>query len=161
MLKKIKGIEIAGISCCVPNKIVFNKDNKHHNNTTRIIKAIGIETRPIADEKTCTSDLVIKSAKNILKKLKWKNQDIDILTTEDISKRSTIFETHDSELSFHEKVKENLIYNNDLYFEYLGLKFVSFRQLYLMKSNRSTSKDKDDINMMKAFIDGNKFSMFF
>jgi 3-oxoacyl-[acyl-carrier-protein] synthase-3 len=79
VLKKIKGIEIAGISCCIPNKIVFNKDIKQHNNITRVIKAIGIETRPIADEKTCTSDLVIKSAKNILRKLKWKNQDIDIL----------------------------------------------------------------------------------
>jgi hypothetical protein len=89
------------------------------------------------------------------------SQDIDILTTEDISKSTTIFEKHDSELSFHEKVKEQLIYDNDLYFQYLGLKFVSFRQLYLMKSNRSTSKDIIDINMMKALINGNKFSMFF
>lgn len=79
MLKKIKGIEIAGISCCIPKKIVYNKDNKYHKNISRIIKAIGIETRSIADQKTCTSDLVVKSAKHILKNLKWKNQDIEVL----------------------------------------------------------------------------------
>lgn len=79
MLKEIKGIEIAGISCCIPNKTVMNKDYNHQKNVLRIIKAIGIETRPISDEKTCTSDLVVKSAENIIKNLKWKNQDIDVL----------------------------------------------------------------------------------
>ena len=79
MLKEIKGIEIAGISCCVPKHFFFNNDNKYHKNISRITKAIGIESRPVADEKTCTSDLVLKSANYILKKLKWKNYDIDIL----------------------------------------------------------------------------------
>ena len=79
MLIDIKGIEIVGISCCVPKNIVFNKDNKNHTNVSRVIKAIGIETRPVAEKKTCTSDLVIKSAKHILKKLSWKNNDIDVL----------------------------------------------------------------------------------
>ena len=63
MLKKINGIEIAGISCCVPKNIVFNKDIKNHKNVSRVIKAIGIESRPVAETKTCTSDLVFKSAK--------------------------------------------------------------------------------------------------
>ncbi len=79
MLKEIKGIEIAGISCCVPKHFFFNNDNKYHKNISRITKAIGIESRPVADEKTCTSDLVLKSANYILKKLKWKNYDIDVL----------------------------------------------------------------------------------
>lgn len=79
MLKKIKGIEIIGISCCVPKKVFFNKSNKNQKNISRVIKAIGIETRSIADEKTCTSDLVLKSAKHILKKLKWNKDEVDIL----------------------------------------------------------------------------------
>jgi 3-oxoacyl-[acyl-carrier-protein] synthase III len=79
VLKEIKGIEIAGISCCVPKHFFFNNDNKYHKNISRITKAIGIESRPVADEKTCTSDLVLKSANYILKKLKWKNHDIDVL----------------------------------------------------------------------------------
>ena len=79
MLKKINGIEIAGISCCVPKNRVFNKDIKNHKNVSRVINAIGIETRPVADTKTCTSDLVLKSANHIINKLKWKKKDIDIL----------------------------------------------------------------------------------
>lgn len=79
MLKEIKGIEIAGISGCIPKTLSYNRNNKFHKNISRVIKAIGIESRPLADEKTCTSDLVLKSANYILKKLKWKNQDIDIL----------------------------------------------------------------------------------
>ena len=79
MLKKIKGIEIAGISCCVPRNTAFNKDNKNHKNLSRVINVIGIEARPVADSKTCTSDLVLKSAKHILQKLKWKNHEIDVL----------------------------------------------------------------------------------
>ena len=79
MLKEIKNIEIAGIACCVPQNKIFNKNNKYHKNILRTIKAIGIKTRNVADKKTCTSDLVVEAAKNIIKKLKWKNHDIDVL----------------------------------------------------------------------------------
>lgn len=79
MLKHFKGIEIAGISCCVPKKKILNRSIKSHKNILRIIKAIGIEERPIADENICTSDLVLKSAKHIIKKLNWKLNEIDIL----------------------------------------------------------------------------------
>ena len=79
MIKKIRGIEIAGISCCVPKEKVFNKSISTHKNINRAIKAIGIKSRHVAKKKICTSDLVIKSAKHILKKLKWKKEDVDIL----------------------------------------------------------------------------------
>ena len=77
MIKIIHGIQIEGISCCVPSKRIVNKDiNK---NRSRVIKAIGIESRPVATEKICTSDLVFKSAKHILKKLNWNKDDVDVL----------------------------------------------------------------------------------
>jgi len=87
MLKKINGIEISGISCCVPKHKIFNKDIKNSKKISknkdiakkRIIKAIGIDSRPVADADTCTSDLVLKSANHILKKLNWKRQEIDVL----------------------------------------------------------------------------------
>ena len=87
MLKKIQGIEIAGISCCVPKNRILNIDVKTHGNHSKIknlakkkiINTIGIESRPISDQNTCTSDLVLKSANYILKKLNWKKQDIDVL----------------------------------------------------------------------------------
>ena len=79
MIKEINGIQIEGISCCVPKKRIHNKFSRQNKKRSRAIKAIGIESRPVATEEICTSDLVIKSAKHILKKLKWKPNDIDIL----------------------------------------------------------------------------------
>jgi 3-oxoacyl-[acyl-carrier-protein] synthase-3 len=87
MLRKIKGIEISGITCCVPKSKVFNKDIIKHANLSkskdvakkRIIKAIGIESRHVANNDNYTSDLVIKSANHILKKLNWKRKEIDVL----------------------------------------------------------------------------------
>lgn len=79
MIKEINGIKIEGISCCVPKKTVLNKYSKENRYRARAIKAIGIERRPVANENISTSDLVLKSAKSILKKLKWKINDVDIL----------------------------------------------------------------------------------
>lgn len=79
MIKKIQGIEIAGISCCVPKKKISNKNIKNDKKISRVIKAIGIENRYVADSNTCTSDLVVKSANYILKKLNWNREDVDIL----------------------------------------------------------------------------------
>lgn len=79
MIKKFKGIEIAGISCCIPKKKIINKNILNYKNIKRIIKVIGIENRPIADPNTSTSDLVLKSANHIIKKLNWKLNDIEVL----------------------------------------------------------------------------------
>jgi len=79
MIRKIVGIKIAGISCCIPKKRIINRDVKNHKNISRIIKAIGIESRPVADENIFTSDLVLKSAEHIIRKLQWKKEEIDIL----------------------------------------------------------------------------------
>jgi 3-oxoacyl-[acyl-carrier-protein] synthase-3 len=79
MIRKIVGIKIAGISCCIPKKRIINRDVKNRKNISRIIKAIGIESRPVADENISTSDLVLKSAEHIIRKLQWKKEEIDIL----------------------------------------------------------------------------------
>ncbi len=79
MIKEINGIQIEGISCCIPRNKISNKSSNIDKKRLRAIKAIGIDSRPVATEKVCTSDLVLKSAQYILKKLKWKKNDIDIL----------------------------------------------------------------------------------
>ena len=79
MIKIIRGIQLEGISCCVPKNRVINKSYIKDKKRLRAIKAIGIESRPVALENTCTSDLILKSANHILKKLNWKASDIDIL----------------------------------------------------------------------------------
>ena len=63
---------------CLKKKI-SNKNIKNYKKISRVIKAIGIENRYVADSNTCTSDLVVKSANYILKKLNWNREDVDIL----------------------------------------------------------------------------------
>ena len=43
MIKTIHGIQIEGISCCVPDTKLNNEDFKENKNRARAIKAIGIE----------------------------------------------------------------------------------------------------------------------
>jgi len=68
VIKAINGIQVEGISCCIPKKKLLNKDFKDNKKRLRAIKAIGIESRPVSSDEICTSDLVLKSAKHILKK---------------------------------------------------------------------------------------------
>jgi 3-oxoacyl-[acyl-carrier-protein] synthase-3 len=77
-LKTINGIEITGIACCVPPNKISNKKNVDKKRL-RTIKSVGIETRYIAEEKICTSDLVLKAANHVIQKLKWRRDDVDIL----------------------------------------------------------------------------------
>lgn len=77
-MKTINGIEITGIACCVPSNKISNKKNVDKKRL-RTIKSVGIETRYIAEEKICTSDLVLKAANHVIQKLKWRRDDVDIL----------------------------------------------------------------------------------
>ncbi len=64
---------------------------------------------------------------------------------------------HDEELKNHQESKQELIYNPKNYFYFDDLKFISFAQLYKMKSNRAEQKDKNDCKIMEALIDNDDF----
>lgn len=89
-------------------------------------------------------------------------RDIDYLSDKDIvaSKGAFDLESHDSQLVFHKVEKQDLIYNPKYYFEYLGVKFVSFKQTYQFKKNRNEIKDKNDCQMMVSLIEKNSFRFF-
>jgi hypothetical protein len=69
--------------------------------------------------------------------------DIDILSIENIY--SSPFDLHDEEISYHNKRKEDLIYDPENFFYFMGLKFLSLSQIRAMKKNRRTLKDLDDL----------------
>jgi 3-oxoacyl-[acyl-carrier-protein] synthase-3 len=77
----IKGLAIKGISCCVPKKIEYNTDLSVMNkdDIEKYIKATGVEQRRIISDNLCTSDLCLEAAKNLIKGLKWENEEIEIL----------------------------------------------------------------------------------
>ncbi len=87
------------------------------------------------------------------------SSDIDYLINNNnndmIISDNTLYDIHDSELIYHKENKNNLIYNPKYYINYRGFKFISFAQLYLMKSERNEQKDLNDCNTMNAFMENN------
>ncbi|RLA84000.1 MAG: hypothetical protein DRG78_02765 [Epsilonproteobacteria bacterium] len=67
---------------------------------------------------------------------------------------------HDEELKYYEEEKNELIYDPKNYFYFNDIKFISFNQLYKMKTNRAEEKDKNDCDMMEALIEDNKVKEF-
>jgi 3-oxoacyl-[acyl-carrier-protein] synthase-3 len=77
----IPNIRINGISSVVPKKVVHNKDYEYVTEVERnfLIKTTGIEEKRHAESGITTTDLGEKAANELLDKLGWKKEDIDIL----------------------------------------------------------------------------------
>lgn len=87
--------------------------------------------------------------------------DVDYLSSIEMEHLNDgVVDNHEDELVFHHQSKEQLIYDQNFYFHFDDLKFISFHQLYQMKTNRSESKDNNDLVMMKALLEHSSFRMF-
>ena len=77
----VKNVSIKGFSVCVPENVVENKDYSviPEEDRERFIKTIGVERRHCVEKGTCTSDLCYKAAENLIEKLGWDKQDIELL----------------------------------------------------------------------------------
>jgi len=80
-LFSIPNFKIAGISCCVPKNVVFNKDYKWISEKERnvLIKKTGIEEKRHADSDTTTADFCEVSAEKLIEGLGWKKEEIELL----------------------------------------------------------------------------------
>jgi len=78
---EIPDVRIAGLSACVPGKILSNHDYTWISRKDRdqIIKTIGVETRHVAEPGQTTSDLCFQAAEQLLGELKWERSDINLL----------------------------------------------------------------------------------
>jgi len=63
---------------------------------------------------------------------------------------------HDEELKYYKLEKEELIYNPKNYFYFNDIKFISFEQLYKMKTLRAEEKDNNDCSIMEAMLENNR-----
>lgn len=78
----VKNAKIAAITTCVPG---WRVDNLRDETTftpeevQRFVEMVGVETRYLADDATCCSDLCVAAAENILASLKWERESIDAL----------------------------------------------------------------------------------
>lgn len=77
----ISDVRMAGISACVPPKVLSNHDYGWITQKERdqVIKTIGVETRHVAEPGQTTSDLCFQAAEQLLGELQWERNDIQLL----------------------------------------------------------------------------------
>lgn len=68
---------------------------------------------------------------------------------------------HDEVLPFYKVSKQELIYNQKYFFYFSDLKFMSFKQIYNLKSSRGEKKDFNDLSLMKSMNSRNLFKKYF
>ena len=78
----LKNVEIKGIACAVPERIVNNEENYSifgEENVKKFINMTGVKTRRVAIDEQCASDLCYTAAKKLMERLKWEPSTIDAL----------------------------------------------------------------------------------
>jgi 3-oxoacyl-[acyl-carrier-protein] synthase-3 len=78
---EIPDIRVAGLSACVPKKTLSNHDYQWITKKERdqLIQMIGVENRHVAVPGQTTSDLCFQAAEQLLDKLGWERNDIQLL----------------------------------------------------------------------------------
>lgn len=146
-------------------KVVFNENSIHFLNYAKPNKfpdlyhkldvfSVFLKNNSISEADALLDSGVVLSLYGLRK-----SNDVDYLisTNESVINLNSEFEHHDDELEYHGEDKLELIYNPRFHFHFNDLKFVSFTQLYKMKSNRGGEKDNNDCKMMEALIENDKF----
>ena len=78
----LKNVEIKGIACAVPDRIIKNEDYYQifgEENVIKFINMTGVKQRHVAYDEQCATDLCFVSAKNVMEKLNWESSSIDAL----------------------------------------------------------------------------------
>jgi 3-oxoacyl-[acyl-carrier-protein] synthase III len=78
----LKNVEIKGIACAVPDRIIENETYKEvfgEESVQKFINMTGVRARHVALDEQCTSDLCYTAAKRLMEKLSWEPSSIDAL----------------------------------------------------------------------------------
>ena len=77
----VNNVSIKGIAACVPSHVYNNSSYTHVTESERelFIKTTGIKERRVASQSTSTSDMCFEPAKQLIEKLNWDRNDIDVV----------------------------------------------------------------------------------
>lgn len=78
----LANVRFAGMASCVPTRIVSNLTDckpQIRSERERLVRNIGIETRRMAPEWQCFSDLAFDATERLLESLEWKREEVDAL----------------------------------------------------------------------------------
>lgn len=83
----IKNVRITGVSACVPETKVstYDYDFFSHDDAETFIKTVGIESRYVAQNGECASDLCKEAAEKLIEELKWEKDSIEMLSFESVT----------------------------------------------------------------------------
>ena len=146
-------------------QIVFNENSIHFLNYAKPNRYISTHKKiekfkNFLEENNLSSEEVLIDSSMILSVYGLREaKDIDYFCNSP-EKISTIIDEineHDEVLLYYGKSKNEIIYNFKYYFYFNEIKFISFSQLFKMKTNRAEVKDKNDCKMMEALIENNQF----
>ncbi len=148
------------------SNLVFNENGIHFlNNATpykfiKTYKDLESFNQFLIENNVDTKNVLVDGSTTLMLYGIRNSNDLDFLMPNDniLKIPSEQYETHDEQLLYHRKNKNELIFDPQNYFIFNGYKFVSFQQLYFMKNNRNESKDINDCAMMKAHITNNVFA---
>lgn len=149
------------------SQLLFNSNGLHFLNYAKPYSYISIHNK-IQEFKELLSnqteygleDFVIDGSSTLSLYGLRESDDLDFLYSNSDNLQLNQFHSHDECLTYHNESKEDLIYNPDFYFSYLGLKFSSFKQTYKFKKERNEEKDQTDCAMMDAYLENNKLKLF-
>lgn len=84
---RIKNVRMAGVSACVPDRVVYSKDFDFFSpeEAEAFVKTVGIERRYLAPDHICASDLCQSAAEKLLAELGWERESIDVLLFESVT----------------------------------------------------------------------------
>lgn len=150
-------------------RLVFNENAIHFLNNARPNKIeetyekLEYYKKFLSKNKILTKDIVLDSSFLLSLYGIRKAKDIDylLLDGKEVSCSASGVESHDSELSYHNEEKVDLITNPKFHFYFDGIKFISFEQLYRMKLNRAEEKDSNDISLMEGILSEDFFKIKF
>lgn len=78
----LRNVRFAGMATCVPKRVVSNLTDcrpQIRSERERLVRNIGIETRRVAPEWQCFSDLAFEATEKLLEQLQWQRDEIDAL----------------------------------------------------------------------------------
>ena len=77
----VNNVSIRGVAACVPKQVYNNMTYDHITEQERelFIKTTGIKERRVANQTTSTSDMCFEPAKQLIEKLNWDKNDIDVV----------------------------------------------------------------------------------
>ncbi len=80
-LFEVENVHIKGVAACVPNNLVKTIDLEMFSEKDALVfsQNTGINQRYVSDGTICASDLCFQAAENIIAKLNWQKEEIDVL----------------------------------------------------------------------------------